>query len=219
MKLSELARNVIFTNPCTLCQKKLDVSDPSDACPECMEILRSKMKNGVIQINDINIFADKFLFSYSDKDVRNLVLEIKYNRRFKPTRLFATLAAEAVKNDPDFPEFDVITHCPRTPHKKRLMGYDHSQMFAKYLAEKLDIPYAELIKRHEGGKEQKKTKNIKERTQNIQNKFYINKKRSPKGLRVLIVDDIITSGSTAKACAEVLVKAGAMKVMALFILD
>lgn len=219
MKFNELIRNIIFTNSCTLCHRKLDVTDPSDACPECMEILRSKLKNGVIRINDINISADKFLFSYNDTDVRALVLEIKYNRRFKPCRLFATFAAECISNDPDFPEFDAITHCPRKPHKKRLMGYDHSQMFAKYLAEKLEIPYIELIKRREGGKEQKKVKNIKKRAENIRNKFYINKKRSPKGLRVLIVDDIITSGSTAKACAQVLMQAGAMKVMGLFILD
>lgn len=219
MKLNELIRNIIYTNSCSLCGKNLSITDDFDACPECMEFLNNKLKNGSIHINDINISADKFLFSYSDTDIREMVLEIKYNRRYKPCRLLASFAAECIENDPEFPEFDIITHCPRKPHKKRIIGYDHSQMFAHFLAQKTGKPYLELIKRREGGKEQKKVKNIQKRSENVRNRFYINKKYSPKGLRVLIVDDIITTGSTSKACAEVLKKAGAMKVLALFILD
>lgn len=219
MKASTIIQNIIFGNICPCCNRPMEITDPRNMCEQCDKLLRNHLYNAPIRINDINISADKFLFSYKYPPVREVVLEMKYKPLRKSCCYFAELAAECIKNDVDFPDFDIITHCPRKPSKKRRIGYDHSQYMAQQLAQITGKPYLELLYRRGGGNEQKKMKDLKARMNNIKNKFYINDKLSCRKKRVLIIDDIVTTASTAKECARVLKEAGAQKVMALFILD
>ncbi|MBE6688112.1 MAG: ComF family protein [Ruminococcaceae bacterium] len=219
MDIIKLLNNIIFGNICPVCRQPMEITDSSLAHAKCIELLNQKLKNGVISINDINITADKFLFSYSNSTALEMVLEMKSHTIRKACKLFATIAAKCISEDVTFPDFDVVTHCPRKPAKKRINGYDHSQLFAKYLAQMLGKPYLELVKRRETGGEQKKMKSVSARKKNVKNKFFHNTKYPVKKTRVLIVDDVITTGSTAIECASVLKRAGARQVSALFILD
>lgn len=219
MDIKELIANIIFTNRCAVCDGVMTIDDPNDACAKCTEEMHEHLKNAPIVINDKNIMGDKFLFSYKDETVRDIVLRMKYQPLHKACRYFANIAADCIESDLSFPEFDIITHCPRKLSRKRSVGYDHSQHFARLLAKRLNKPYVELLGRYKGGKEQKKVKSLRERQKNIENKFYARNFQKAKDKRVLIVDDIITTGSTAKECARVLREAGVRNVSALFILD
>ncbi len=219
MKFSEILKNIIFGNICPSCEEPMAITDTRNMCEKCDAMLRKHLHNKPIRINDINISADKFLFSYKYQDVRSVVLQMKRHPSHKACTYFAELAAECLKADDDFPDFDIITHCPRKPSKKRRIGYDHSQYFAQQLARLMDKPYIDLLCRREGGKEQKTLRNVFDRARNVQNKFYANPKNSCRRKRVLIVDDIVTTASTARECARVLKESGARKIMALFILD
>ncbi len=219
MKKSQLILNIIFGNRCASCGQPMNITCDDNVCRQCSHELAKKLVNGPITINDPNIVADKFLFYYNDEKIKEMVLQMKDHPSRKICGYFAQVAAKCISDDLSFPEFDIITHCPRKPSKKRNIGYDHSQYFAKLLAENLNKPYYNVILRREGGKEQKKIKHLALRAKNIKNKFYINANHNIKRKRVLIVDDIVTTASTAKECARVLKEAGARKVMALFILD
>lgn len=219
MKASIILQNIIFGNVCPCCHGAMAVTDPRNMCPQCDELLRRHLYNAPIRINDINITADKFLFSYKYYAAREIVIEMKYKPIRKSCHYFAELAAECIKKDVDFPDFDIITHCPRKPSKKRRIGYDHSESVAQHLAQILDKPFMELLYRHDGGSEQKKMKHMKDRINNVKNKFYFNDELSCRRKRVLIIDDIVTTASTARECARILKEAGAQAVLALFILD
>jgi len=219
MNLLDKIGYALYGNCCMLCGDVLDIESEHEVCGECDMLLRSHLQNQAIVINDISISADKFLFSYNNKLLRHLVLEMKDDPLKKYCSYFARIASECIEKDPAFSDFDIVTYCPRKPSKARIIGYDHSCLFAEYISRFTGKSFMQLLKRREGGKEQKKVKRINDRIENIQNKFYFNNECNCKGKTVLMVDDIITSGSTAKECARILKKAGAARVLALFILD
>ena len=148
-----------------------------------------------------------------------MVLDMKEDPLRQNCKYFARIATECIMNDPVFADCEIITYCPRKPAKERYIGYDHSGCFAEYIAERSGKTFMKLLKRREGGKEQKTIKRIENRIKNVHGKFYFNDKMNCKGKSVLLVDDIITSGSTVKECARILKEAGAAKILALFILD
>lgn len=219
MKLFDKIGYAIFGNTCISCGEPMDMECEYEVCPECDKILRSHLQDKAIVIDDISIAADKFLFFYNNKLLRHLVLEMKDNTLKRNCSYFARIASECIEKDPVFSDFDIVTHCPRKPSKARIIGYDHSELFAKYISKFTCKPFLKLLKRHEGGSEQKKIKRIADRMANVQGKFYFNSEYSCRGKTVLLVDDIITSGSTVKECARILKKAGAAKILVLFILD
>lgn len=108
----------------------------------------------------------------------------------------------------------VLTSVPL--HKSRLnqRGYNQSELLAKFISEKLKIPYLNLIERKSKTAPQYRLK--KElRLKNISDAFVINKKykENIKGLNTVLVDDIVTSGATMRECAKVLKKGGVAKVL------
>ena len=103
-------------------------------------------------------------------------------------------------------EFDFITAVPM--HKKDLKkrGYNQSALLAKELGKRLDLPYRETIDKI---KQTKKQHNLKynERKTNLNGAFKVIDKDAVKGKRILIIDDIITSGYTLGNCCKVLSRA------------
>lgn len=219
MKIPQLIVNAIFGNTCPCCKELMTICDERYVCSNCDKLLRGFLKNQSVAIPSDYIIADKYLFEYSNQTVRKIVIEMKNRPLKKNCEYFADIAAECIKNDLDFPDFDIIAHCPRKPSKKRIIGYDHSQYFAKALAVHMNKPYIDLIGRYQSGKEQKTLKSIHQRSANVKNKFYAKSPDTVKRKRILIVDDIVTSGSTVNECAKILKKSGARKVLALFILN
>lgn len=105
----------------------------------------------------------------------------------------------------------VITHLPRTRRSVRRFGHDQAKVLAMAMADKVGLPYKELLYRARDGKPQKKLTR-RERQQNIKGAFEI--KESPRGLAVIVIDDIVTTGAGMREAAQVLSAAGAVKLFA-----
>ncbi|MBR5315104.1 MAG: ComF family protein, partial [Clostridia bacterium] len=103
---------------------------------------------------------------------------------------------------------------PRSPKNIRKYGYDHAKKLAKRLSEILEIDYADALFHKGGTVEQKKLDNLEKRRQNARNNCIIKEKQISKicGKKILLIDDIGTTGSMATACADLLKKHGALRV-------
>ena len=110
------------------------------------------------------------------------------------------------------PEFDCIVSVPLTPRAKAKRGYNPSELLANALAERCGAPHIKgaVVKRKKT-REQKKL-NRQERARNLYGCFKTVKREGIKGKRVLVVDDVLTTGATADEMAKVLLKAGAKTV-------
>jgi ComF family protein len=107
---------------------------------------------------------------------------------------------------------DLILPVPLHRRKQRSRGYNQSEMIARGLSEAMEIPYdgKALVKSRITSTQTRKSRF--ERWVNVSGKFEVRSAETIAGLHVLIVDDVVTTGATLEACAEVLLKVPGVKV-------
>lgn len=104
---------------------------------------------------------------------------------------------------------------PLSQNKYQSRGFNQAMMIAKYFKKILNFPIINILKRSHEALAQAQIKTKKTRWKNIRNVFAIIKQSNVKNKVIILVDDVITSGSTVKEACRVLKKAGANKVYAL----
>lgn len=107
--------------------------------------------------------------------------------------------------------WDVLVAVPLHPLKKQRRGYNQSECFARGLSKVLGIPYRELLLRRKFTTTQTNKSRL-ERLENVDDVFALNEGQVTQGLRILLVDDILTTGATLCACAQTLLQGGAKHV-------
>ena len=107
-------------------------------------------------------------------------------------------------------DFDIVTAVPFTKKDKLEREYNHAVLMAKRVSKRLSVPFDEkAIEKVRQTKRQHDLSGLERRT-NLRDAFYAN--QSVKGKHVLIIDDVVTTGSTLCECADTLYRAGAKKV-------
>ena len=109
---------------------------------------------------------------------------------------------------------DSITWAPLSRQRLRKRGYDQARLLAAAAAKKLSIPCVPMLRKIRNNPAQSGTGNAEKRKQNVKNVYAPLPDAPIRGRHVLLVDDIVTTGATLGACAEVLRKAGAGSVCA-----
>lgn len=108
-------------------------------------------------------------------------------------------------------DFDVATYIPATREARRRRGFDHMELITQYFSHLSGICAEQLILKHKT--EDQRKLNKEERLRNVFGSFEIT--ASVKGRRILLIDDVITTGATLKSAGYVLRQAGADSVEAL----
>ena len=104
----------------------------------------------------------------------------------------------------------VMAHLPRTRHNLRQYGFDQAAELAKALARLTALPYARVLRRTHDGREQKKL-TLRARHNNVKGAFAL--RRDVAGKRVILVDDIVTTGASMAEAVRTLKKAGAAQIV------
>ena len=118
-------------------------------------------------------------------------------------------------NDPRLCQrhFHLVVPVPLHPARLRERGFNQAELLAKILAQKINIPLGRALERIRYTTTQTAFDRV-ERMENLYGAFRLRKKIGVRGLHVLLVDDILTTGSTLSECARVLREAGAQSVYA-----
>jgi competence protein ComFC len=146
--------------------------------------------------------------------VRKLVHEFKYRRRFHLRHPLADWLSETLE-DPRLRgrRFDIIVPVPLHPARQRERGFNQAQLLAELLSAKISVPLRGALERIRYTTTQTAFDRA-ERMENLRDAFRLRKKMNVRDLRVLLIDDVLTTGSTLSECARVLKKAGAISVHA-----
>ena len=146
-----------------------------------------------------------------------MITRFKYAKAKYLENRLSEILINCYKNYPEL-ESDIITFVPMTEKKKRERGFNQTETLSVIVGKELNICVKEcLIKAKEtpaqAGLDRQK------RLENLKDSFAINKeiKKEIKGKKILLIDDVFTTGSTAEACAKVLKRAGAGSVFVLTI--
>ena len=146
--------------------------------------------------------------------VRKLVHEFKYgHHRYLQYPLAAWLGETL--SDPRLRgrEFDLIVPVPLHPARERERGFNQAALLAELLARKITLPLRPVLERIRYTTTQTAYDRA-ERIENLRDAFRLRKNRDVRGLHVLLIDDVLTTGSTLSECARILRKAGAVSVHA-----
>ncbi len=201
MKLKELFLNALYPQDvaCCVCNKEA-VLNSHGVCAGCRElILPAPMfsLNGPVDKAEAGI-------RYNDA-----VAEIVHKFKYYGCRYLGKNLASFIELPEDW-QADAIVPVPLHPKRMRERGYNQSLIIAEELGRRYGIPVRDtLLKRIRNTQMQSMTSR-EERHQNVKDAFRASKRC--KGLSIILVDDVITSGSTSEECAGALKAAGADKV-------
>ena len=203
--LIENALNLIFPPTCGFCGEITD----SYLCEYCLNYLQTK------QVNKINTYEEKFftthlwLFEYKD-EVREKIIEYKFNNKSYLYRTFAQIILSDRFVCDYIQEFDILIPVPIHKKRYKTRGYNQSELIAKQIAKKL-----KNIELRAGIIE--KVKNIKpqstltkdQRIENVNEAYRLVKfttNDNIKNKKILLLDDVYTTGSTVNECSKILKK-------------
>ncbi len=146
-----------------------------------------------------------------DGAVQKAILDMKFNNLGSNARVLAAYLVFAAQKYNL--QFDVVTFVPMSPKSQKKRGYNQSQLLAEHFCYKLDIdfPLHALTKTKETARQE--TLGKKQRQENLVGAFSAND--SVRGKRVLLIDDVKTTGATLNECAKALKRKGATQVIGL----
>ena len=147
-----------------------------------------------------------------DENSRDLILQLKHADRPELAGLFAAWLSRAAAELAD--EAELIAPVPLHPMRLFTRRYNQAGEIARALARRTERAYApDLLVRHRATSSQG-GKSGRGRRLNVRGAFEVapRQARRLEGRRVLLVDDVLTTGATAEACARALLKAGARAV-------
>jgi ComF family protein len=152
------------------------------------------------------------VFRY-EGDVRRLVRAFKFGGEFSLGRTLAAYLAECYREHGL--ESDVVTPVPLTGLRRRARGYNQAALMARELARGIEQPMVEALRRRRHSSPQAMSLTAEQRRLNVLEAFEPAKRADVSGMRVLLIDDVATTGATLNACAEVLRAMGAAQVVGL----
>lgn len=135
-----------------------------------------------------------------------------HSLKFERARAGAEVIAATLSSMHQLPENLVITYAPTTPKRMRERGYDQAALIAKALSRRLGVPYLPLLARVGEQRQVGQTRNVRKKQMASAFRPLGNANLSAK--HVLLVDDVLTTGSTCEAAARVLRENGAKRVSA-----
>ncbi len=143
--------------------------------------------------------------------LRGLVGRLKYHNRDAVAGRLGDMLAHAVESHCPDENFDVIVPVPMYWRRRLQRGYNHSAVLAGVLGRRLKIPVGEELRRTRNTPPQVRLSRTR-RIENVKGAFVVKSKRYVAAARVLLIDDVTTTGATANESARTLLAAGASSV-------
>lgn len=203
---------------CQECQERILYFQPEFlGCPRCGKIVKDKPNGSFCPHHRSPLNGLWIVYDYKGEVIRKLIHYFKYKHIEELAEKLGALVVDFLKKVEGGHwqnNFDAISFVPL--HRRRLAerGYNQSKILAGEVAAFLKLPLVDILKRKRYTKPQVDL-GFEQRFDNVKDAFCFNNNYEIKGKRILLIDDVYTTGSTLKECAKELKKARARKVWAL----
>ncbi len=142
-----------------------------------------------------------------------VVQALKYNGKSDLARLLGGALTRLVESDPSLASSECVCPVPLHPARMRERGYNQARLLANEVAKGTGIEYQDFLVRVRNTRTQTRIVSNSERTRNLRGAFKPKPGIQLAGSRVLLVDDVLTSGATMDSAARQLLGAGASAVV------
>lgn len=201
--------SLVFLPRCAGCDAWLEEADDF-VCPACLAGLHFLAAPAHLpHLSRRHLDEAHSVLAYEGL-AHDWIHQYKYSRRFYLGPLLVRLLAESGLH---WDSYDVLVPVPLHWRRRLGRGFNQSHLLAHGLGKKIGKPSAHFLARKRGMPPQAGL-SVEERRQNVEDVFQIaGRKRSAlQGASLLLVDDVLTTGATANACAKILKSAGAKRV-------
>jgi ComF family protein len=232
MPISNLAKhflNLIYPIHCASCEKPLGALDETRVCPDCLARIRP---NPMPRCRKCGRAADstricrecrttKLHFDRAhsaclyEGPLKEIIHRFKYNGSLVLAGPLSRFMVDFVNNNPSVLEkIDMITYVPLGAGRLRKRTFNQSQALAAGLAEEFGIGLCHALSKTRSTKAQNELSRDR-RITNLNGAFRVRRGADVKDSRILLVDDVMTTGATLSECAKVLKGSGAKEVRCL----
>ncbi len=179
-------------------------------CEDCYENL--DLVNGEREVGSSHI--DKLYYSlFYNRFIREKIKEYKFNGKNYLSKAFSEIILDTIREKNLEDQIDIIFFIPSHRKKEALRGYNQVELLAKYIGKSLDIDLSRgnLVKTRQT-KDQSSLNRL-ERASNLKDSFIIRDEKEIRDKKILLLDDIITTGATLEETSKLLSQAGARSIV------
>lgn len=180
-------------------------------CGDCRRKLRPRAHTAFSGQWGADGISKGYFALYYGPPISGLIRAFKYESVYRCADYLVELMEPVLKTI-RADDYDCLVPVPLHYDRQWTRGFNQAEVLARLIGNRLGIPVNTDLKRGVNTRKQAKLR-VSQRRENVKNAFYT--KASYEGQRVLVVDDVLTTGSTVCACAKALREAGAVDVAAL----
>lgn len=197
-----------FKEECLICNASTE--DSSLLCKNCLNKIKFCKESYFVKKNDTRY--DCFCLAYYSNIVTELVLRLKYKHDYQCGEALAQLMSNIIINNKM--QVDFITFVPCTEKTLKKRGYNQSKLLAKNIGNILNIKILDCLLKVKDTKDQIGLSE-EMRWFNLKDSYKLNDNKEVFGKKIILVDDVLTTGATTFLCAEQLIAGKASSVIVL----
>ena len=233
---SDALASVFFPAGCRICERMLVRASRVPICDDCLESFEADPQRkceicgqalpsfaagdeeGLVcpacKLKTYAFARARSFGVYEGALVRAILL-LKFEEIAPLGEWFAGKLAEMVRREDQLLAADVVVPVPLHREREKERGYNQSAVIAKPLAKKLRLPHKAVLLMRTRPRPDKQVLSLEERWSSVRGAFATRPGSQVDKLRVLLVDDVMTTGATLDACARALLESGAKSVIGL----
>jgi len=206
MRLYHWLMALLFPPRCVLCRKLLK-KEETDLCRDC-RLDAPFFPDTKRRLQFLDSFAAVW---YYERNVRGSLLRFKFHGARSYASSYGRLLAMKLRQQ--YPEgFDVLTWVPVSRLRRLRRGYDQVELLARAVGRELDMVPVSTLKKIRHNRQQSRIADAAQRRANVLGAYRITDSAQIRGKRILLLDDILTTGATVGEAGRILLTAGAKEV-------
>ena len=206
----EKALNILFPPKCIFCGK----INKDSICKKCEIKINYLKKDKIKKMPNENFTYHIYAYDYKN-EIREKMLDLKFQDKPETSEAFAKLLLKNEKICRFLKSYDIIIPVPMYIKKQKMRGYNQSSLIANKIAKHLNMQYAENVLIKTKQTEMQSRLDASQRQNNVKNAYECKNMQKIRNKKVILFDDIYTTGSTARECTKALKEADTKEIAVL----
>lgn len=200
--------NLIYPTVCGICGE----ISKEDICNKCKVKIKKFQRSKKHIYLSKNFDTHMYLFDYQEI-IRQKILQYKFGEKTYISKCFTKIILNDEKICRFLKNYDIIIPVPISNKRKKKRGYNQSELIAKKLSKQMkNLKYTSKVLYKIKDTIPQSILDKEKRTENIKGAYYIKNGQILKNKKILLIDDIFTTGSTVNECSKILKQVGAKEI-------
>jgi ComF family protein len=204
MNIGDAILDLLFPPKCVFCRKL----QKSRCCPEC-----TKTYLGAAHCQEGMYFSQCWVPLNYAGPVRDAILRFKFQDQREYAKIFGKILADCIREHLDG-QFDLVTWVPVSAQRRKERGYDQAELLAQAVSRELGLLAVPTLEKTRHTPAQSTLHHREDRRENAWDAYRVTERAAVENRRILLIDDIITTGATLNASSRALLAADAKEVLA-----